>query len=104
VFAVLTSADLAEGAHIRAQSLSDSSTAGVVVPETAVVINEGQYWCYVKKEKEDGVFQRVAIDGGRPTGAGYFVSEGVDAGDAVVTTGAGLLLARELNASTEAED
>jgi hypothetical protein len=104
VFAVLTSADLAEGAHIRAQSLSDSSTAGVVVPETAVVINEGQYWCYVKKEKEEGVFQRVAIDGGRPTGAGYFVSEGVDAGDAVVTTGAGLLLARELNASTEAED
>jgi hypothetical protein len=104
VFALLTSADLAEGAHIRAQSLSDSSTAGVVVPETAVVINEGQYWCYVKKEKEEGVFQRVAIDASRSTGAGYFVSEGVDAGDEVVTTGAGLLLARELNASTGAED
>ena len=53
-----------------------------------------------------GTLRRIfgAIDGGRPTGAGYFVSEGVDAGDAVVTTGAGLLLARELNASTEAED
>jgi len=102
VFAVLTSADLAEGAHVRAQSLSDSSTAGVVVPETAVVINGGQYWCYVKKE--EGVYRRVAIDGGRPTGAGYFVSDGIDAGEEVVTTAAGLLLARELNASTEAGD
>ena len=98
----LTSADLAEGAHVRAQALTDSSTTGVVVPETAIVINEGQYWCYVKKE--GGVYQRVAVDGGRPTGAGYFVSEGVDAGDEVVTTAAGLLLARELNASTEAGD
>lgn len=102
VFAVLAGTDLAEGAHIRAQSLSDSSTAGVVVPETAVVINEGQYWCYVKKE--GGVYRRVAIDGSRPTGAGYFVAEGVGAGDQLVTTAAGLLLARELNASTEAGD
>ena len=134
VFALVTSADLSEGAHIRAQSLADTGTAGVVVPETAIVITEGQYWCYVKKEngkeeasddkkedakddakddkkddkkddgKDDVVFQRVAVDGSHPTGSGYFVADGIEPGAEVVTTGAGSLLARELNSSTEAGD
>lgn len=130
VFALVMSADLAEGAHIRAQSLADTGTAGVVVPETAIVITEGQYWCYVKKangkeeanddkkedakddkkddKKDDGkddvVFQRVAVDGSHPTGSGYFVADGIEPGAEVVTTGAGSLLARELNSSTEAGD
>lgn len=102
VFAVLTDPTLAEGAHVRAWSAADSSIAGVVVPETAVVISEGEYWCYLKKK--DGVYQRVAFDSSRPLGDGYFVAEGIAAGDDVVTTAAGLLLARELNANTAAED
>jgi hypothetical protein len=102
VFAVLTDSTLAEGAHVRAQYSSEASVAGVVVPETAVVIADGEYWCYLKKKA--GVYQRVAIDTGRPLGGGYFIPEGISAGDEVVTSGAGLLLARELNASTEAED
>lgn len=102
VFAVLTDANLAEGARVRAVSSSESAAPGVVVPEAAVVITNGEYWCYVKKK--EGVFQRVAIDGGRPLGEGYFVADGVTVGNEVVTTGAGMLLARELNASTGAED
>ena len=102
VFAVLTDSTLAEGAHVRAQSSGDASIAGAVVPEAAVVIADGQSWCYVKKK--DGVYRRVAIDTTRAFGEGYFVSDGVSAGEEVVTSGAGLLLARELNASTEAED
>lgn len=102
VFAVLTDSTLAEGAHVRAWSSADSSLPGVVVPETAVVITDGQYWCYLKKK--NGVYQRVAIDSSRPLGEGYFVADGIAAGDEVVTAAAGLLLARELNASTEAED
>jgi hypothetical protein len=102
VFAVLTDSTLAEGAHVRARSSADSSIPGVMVPETAVVITDGQYWCYLKKK--DGVYQRVAIDSSRPLGDGYFVADGVAAGDEVVTSAAGLLLARELNSSTEAED
>lgn len=102
VFAVLTDANLAEGARVRAVSSSESATLGVVVPEAAVVITNGEYWCYVKKK--EGVFQRVALDGGRPLGDGYFVADGVTVGNEVVTTGAGMLLARELNASTGAED
>jgi hypothetical protein len=102
VFAVLTDSTLAEGARVRAQSSTDASISGVIVPETAVVITDGQYWCYV--EKKDGLYRRVAIDASRPLGNGYFVSDGVAAGDRVVTSGAGLVLARELNASTGAED
>jgi hypothetical protein len=38
-----------------------------------------------------------------PTADGYFVKEGVSAGDKVVTASAGQLLAREMNPSTAAE-
>jgi hypothetical protein len=102
VFAVLTNAGLAEGARVRAQTSSDSGAPGVVVPDAAIIITNGEYWCYVKKK--EGVYQRVAIDSSRPSGEGYFVAEGISAGEEVVTTGAGLMLARELNSSTEAED
>ena len=42
----------------------------------------------------------------RPLGDGYFVPDGggIRAGQDIVTSGAGLLLARELNPSTEAEE
>jgi hypothetical protein len=102
VFAVLTDATLAEGARVRAQAESDSAVTGVVVPEPAVVISDGASWCYVKRN--DDQYQRVAIDTSRPLGEGYFVADGLAAGDEVVTTGAGLLLARELNASTGTDD
>jgi hypothetical protein len=102
VFAILTEATLAEGARVRAQAEPDSAVAGVVVPEPAVVVSDGQYWCYVRKK--DDRYQRIAIDTSRPLGEGYFVADEIAAGDEVVTTGAGLLLARELNASTAAED
>jgi hypothetical protein len=101
VFAVLTDSTLAEGAHVRARSSSESSVPGVVVPEPAVVITDGQYWCYLKRK--DGVYQRVAVDGSRPLGDGFFVADGVAAGDEVVTSAAGLLLARELNAGSPSD-
>jgi len=103
VFAILTNAGLAEGARVRAQAAADSAAiSGVVVPDAAVVITNGEYWCYLKKK--ESTFQRVAIDASRPLSEGYFVADAIAPGDQVVTTGAGLLLARELNSSTAAED
>jgi hypothetical protein len=102
LFAILTESTLAEGARVRAQAEADAAIVGTVVPEPAVVVTDGLYWCYVKKE--EGVYQRVAIDTGRPLGEGYFVADGIAPGQEVVTSGAGSLLARELNASTEPED
>jgi hypothetical protein len=102
VFAILTDATLTEGARVRAQAEADSGIVGVIIPEPAVVVSEGQYWCYLKKK--EGVYQRVAIDTSRPFAEGYFVTEAIAPGQEVVTTAAGSLLARELNSSTEAED
>jgi hypothetical protein len=101
LFAILTDSTVAEGARVRAQAESDAAIAGVVVPEPAVVVADGLYWCYVKKNED--VYQRVAIDTNRPLGEGYFVADGIAPGEEVVTAGAGSLLARELNSGTEPE-
>jgi hypothetical protein len=46
---------------------------------------------------------RTEIDTSMPTAEGYFVKEGLSAGDKIVTSSAGTLLARELNPSTAAD-
>jgi hypothetical protein len=71
------------------------------VPYSATVISASKYWCYV--EEKPGFFVRTAIDPSMPTDDGYFVNEGIAPGARVVTSAAGLLLARETNPSTEAE-
>ena len=50
--------------------------------------------------------ERVAIDPAKAMTGGYFLpkASGIQAGQAMVVQGAGLLLARELNPSTEAEE
>jgi len=75
--------------------------AGVVVPDAAAVMSEGKYWCYI--EKKPGTFVKTEIDTARPVPEGYFVTEGVAAGDKVVTAAAGQLLARESNSGSEPE-
>jgi hypothetical protein len=71
------------------------------VPAAAAVINGGKYWCYV--EEKPGNFVRTEIDTSMPTAEGYFVKDGVSAGDKIVISSAGALLARELNPSTAAD-
>jgi len=100
-FALLTAGDIDEGEHVQVWAASGSAERGIEVPASAVVISDGKYWCYV--EKPAGTFARIAIDTSRPMVNSYFVKEGVAAGDAIVVTGAGLLLARQTNSSTEAE-
>jgi hypothetical protein len=100
-FALLRKADIAEGSRFQVVPASPAGgVTGVLVPASAVVITSSQYWCYL--EKKPGTFARVPIVIDKPLGAGYFVSEGVGVseGDKVVTSSAGLLLAREMNAAT----
>ena len=101
LFALLPSTDVGEGERLDVWAAADAAESGVLIPEAAVVISEGKYWCYVEKQR--GVFTRIAIDASRPIPGGYFVKEGIGAGESVVTASAGLLLARETNPSTEAE-
>jgi hypothetical protein len=102
-FALLKKADLPEGSRFQALSgASGNDLAGVLIPASAVVISNGEYWCFV--EKPAGTFTRVSINVDKPLGQGYFVSDGVEADDKVVTAGAGLLLARQTNSGSESAD
>jgi hypothetical protein len=102
-FALLRASDIPEGARLQALAVSGSGgTAGVLIPASAVVISNGQSWCFV--QKKEGTFERTPIDTSRPLPEGYFTSSGISPGDPIVVSAAGLLLARQMNASTEAPD
>jgi hypothetical protein len=102
-FALLAKADIPEGLRFQAlPGASNSGVPGVLIPASAVVISNGQYWCYV--EKPAGTLTRISINIDKPLGQDYFISDGVAAGDQVVTASAGLLLARETNAGSEPAD
>ncbi|MGC4027902.1 MAG: hypothetical protein QM696_03370 [Steroidobacteraceae bacterium] len=100
-FALLDTSQIGEGERLQAWIPTGDPAAGVLIPNAAVLIHEGRIWCYV--EREPGHFERVAVDGSQPRADGYLIHEGVQAGDLLVTSSAGLLLAREINPSTEAE-
>jgi hypothetical protein len=99
-FGLLKDADAGEGERLLVWAPGTApSQRGVVVPAASLVISEAKYWCYV--ETKSHVYVRRQIDTGRPVADGYFVTEGIAAGDKVVTAAAGLLLARETNSGSE---
>lgn len=98
-FALLKGSDAGEGERLQVWAPIGESVSGVVIPAAAAVMSEGKYWCYV--EKKPGTFERVELDTSKPTPDGYFVSKGVAAGDKVVTTAAGQLLAKESASGAE---
>ena len=100
-FAILKNTEVAEGDHLLAWTPVGELEIGVLIPADAAVISNGKFYCYV--EEKPGTFVRTEFDPNRPTGAGYFVKEGISAGDKIVTHAAGQLLARETNPSKEPE-
>jgi hypothetical protein len=101
-FALLNGGDAGEGERVLVWAPGTGpAQRGVMVPAAALVISDGKYWCYV--EQKAGVYLRREVATDRPVGDGYVVTQGIAAGDHLVTAAAGLLLARELNPSTEAD-
>ena len=103
-FAILQHTDVGEGERLLVWANGDSSgrgESGILVPPSAIIVTDGKYWCFV--EKEPGVFSRAPLDISRPMADGYFVKDAIKPGDLIVTTAAGLLLARQANPSSEAE-
>ncbi len=101
-FAVLKGGDASEGERLLVWAPGPGpSQRGVLVPAAALIISAGKYWCYVEQKPHVYVRREIATD--RPIAAGYFVTQGIAADDKVVTAAAGLLLAREMNPSTEAD-
>ena len=92
-FSVLNAGELGEGERIIAWAPIGAPQSGVLVPAEAAVISEGKYWCYI--EAKPGTFVKTQIDIGKPFENGYVVTQGVKAGDLVVTRGASQLLAQE---------
>jgi len=100
-FALLKGSDAGEGERLLVWAPIGETASGVVIPAAAAVMSEGKYWCYV--EKKPGTYVRTEVDTGVPTADGYFVTEGVAAGDKVVITAAGQLLAKESNSGAESD-
>ena len=102
VFALLDGSDLAQGERVTASIPLGAAQSGVMVPAGALVLGESDAWAYLKTG--DNTYLRTKIDISRPMGEGYFVTDGVKPGQPVVTSGAGMLYAHEINPSTEVED
>jgi len=76
--------------------------AGVDLPSAAVLRHAGRAFVYV--QTADETFGRREIRLGSPTGDGWFVIDGLAAGERVVVTGAQQLLSVELAGAAAAED
>jgi hypothetical protein len=103
-FAMLQHTDVGEGERVLIWATGESSEraeSGILVPPSAVVVVDGKYWCFV--ERQPGVFSRAPLDISRPMADGYFVKDAIKPGDLIVTSAAGLLLARQANPGSEAE-
>ncbi len=94
---------LSSGDHVTAAIAAGAKQAGVIIPNSAIVIAGGQAWCYAVMDGNR--FVREPIDLGHPASGGYFepsgAANGFKPGGKVVIAGAGLLLARETGGGEE---
>ncbi len=74
--------------------------SGVTVPRDAVVRTEGAGWVYVQN-RDGKSFTRKVVPLDHFTDAGWFVTNGVSAGDSIVVTGAQTLLSEEQKAAIQ---
>ena len=104
VFALLDGSDLAQNERVSVSVPVGPAASGLEVPASALVLNDGESWVYV--QNGDNHYVRAQIDTSRPLGSGYFMPAGggIAPGQKIVTNGAGLLLSREINPSTDAGD
>ena len=100
-YALVEGSDLAQNERVTAAIPTGTAQPGAKIPASALVYGESEAWVYVQTAAN--TFLRTKVDITQPLDDGYFVST-VKPGDKVVTDGAGLLLAREINPSTEAEE
>lgn len=94
-FIYRAAATLATGTRVAAYlPASGESGQGVLVPATAIIWHGGQAWAYVQSAPDR--FARMPVAQSEPADGGFFVRQGIKAGDRVVVSGAQLLLSEEL--------
>jgi multidrug efflux pump subunit AcrA (membrane-fusion protein) len=103
-FVLVSGSDLAQNEHVFASVPVGQAQSGLWVPGSALVMGDGATWVYL--QDGDNHFVRSPVDTGKPLNDGYFVPGGSDlkTGKKVVTEGAGILLSRETNPSTDSGD
>ncbi len=89
-------------AVVGSVQLPGEPLAGVIIPRAAVVRTEGRGWAYVLSET-GGAFTRKEIALVHPTETGWFITNGISAGQHVVVTGAQMLLSVELKPAASAK-
>ena len=77
--------------------LSDIPQAGAFLPSSAVLRAEGRLWIYIQSGETNFVRRSVVTD--RPLNGGWFVTNGVTAGERIVVEGAQTLLSEEFKSS-----
>ncbi|MGC9291440.1 MAG: hypothetical protein ACP5EP_01785 [Acidobacteriaceae bacterium] len=90
------------GITVQARLQQAAPMRGAIVPSDAVVLLNGQAWCYVVSGTDQ--FVRTLVETGAPTAQGWFVAGHVLPGDRVVTTGAQALLSEEFRQQIEMTD
>ena len=91
----LKTASLPPGAALSGWlSLPGEEEKGVLVPRSALVRHEGEAFIYV--QRSPGVFERREVELEHPLEKGWFVAEGLQAGESIVISGAQQLLSTEL--------
>jgi hypothetical protein len=96
-----TGPGLRPGDRAKVNAERSATTAGVIVPASAVVVFAGDSWCYV--EDEPGEFERRRITLTTPVADGY-VTRDFAAGTKVVVEGASVLLSREADPAAFDDD
>lgn len=104
ILALVDGSSLAQNDHVTASVPVGEPAAGVGVPAGAIVYSEDRAWVYAQSAPR--TYRRVPVNPANATEGGYFIpqSAGLRPGAPVVMDGAGLLLARERNPSTEPEE
>jgi multidrug efflux system membrane fusion protein len=106
-FIYLSNAPIATGTNILAYlPIATQIKHGVLIPNSATIWYGGQPWAYVQLQPDH--FVRHLISQQSPMQDGFFVANGIRAGQCIVTRGAQLLLSEELrppaNSSSSCKD
>lgn len=81
---------------------SNDDREGVLLPRSAVVRFDGKPWVFLKRG--DDTFVRREVELQSPMTDGWFTDQGVKAGDAIVVSGAQMLLSEELKSQIQIGD
>jgi hypothetical protein len=99
-YALIDGSDLAQNEHVVAAVPVGPAQSGVVVPSASLLLSEGEASVYL--QTAPGHYARTRIGTDKPVENGYFVPSGITQGQQIVTSGAGILLAHEVNPSSSA--